>query len=45
MNYLNSKINEALDTQNKEAFLSLSTKLQHAQRVKNKISNAGGQIF
>lgn len=45
INYLNFKINEALDAQNKEAFLSLSNKLQHAQRVKSKIPNAGGQIF
>ncbi|WP_153254009.1 IDEAL domain-containing protein [Priestia megaterium] len=42
---MNFKINEALDAHNREAFLSLSSKLQYAQRVKNKIPNAAGTDF
>ncbi|MFS8602483.1 MULTISPECIES: hypothetical protein [Priestia] len=45
INYLNFKTNEALDAHNREAFLSLSNKLQYAQRVKNKIPNAAGRDF
>ncbi|MFP8641246.1 hypothetical protein ACLHWY_06845 [Priestia aryabhattai] len=45
INYLNFKTNELLDAHNREAFLSLSNKLQHAQWVKSKIPNAAGTDF
>lgn len=40
INYLNFKINKALDTHDREAFLSLSNELRHAQQVKSKMNYA-----
>lgn len=40
INYLNFKINKALDTHDREAFLSLSNELHHAQQVKSKMNYA-----
>ncbi|WP_423251613.1 IDEAL domain-containing protein [Priestia megaterium] len=40
MNHLKFKINEALDTHDREVFLSLSNELHHIQQVKSKINYA-----
>ncbi|KOP63686.1 IDEAL domain-containing protein [Priestia megaterium] len=40
INYLNFKINKALDTYDREAFLSLSNELRHTQQVKSKMNYA-----
>jgi hypothetical protein len=40
INHLNFKINEALDTHDREVFLSLSNELHHVQQVKSKMNYA-----
>lgn len=40
INYLNFKINKALDTYDREAFLSLSNELRHTQQAKSKMNYA-----
>jgi len=40
INHLNFKINEALDTHDREVFLSLSNELHHIQQVKSKMNYA-----